>query len=194
MPVPIEVVRRHCHLDDDALAPQTDALLKIYINAAVNWFEGQTHRSVVSRTHRWILAEFPYDCDDVSIRLPRGKTQSVDSIAYVSGNQTTTLTGPSASPPGTGFSESLIGDDGGLIMPPYGGSWPSTDYEVPAPVTITFQAGWTLSQIPDDVKYALLFYCSDAYELRGTSDLDTAGRNLDARTSLISPYSLHRWY
>jgi uncharacterized phiE125 gp8 family phage protein len=189
LPLTMEVVRQHCHIDDDEMAPQVDTLLGIYLRAAVYWFEGETHRSIVARTHRWSLAEFPY-AGDLVIRLPRGKTQAVTSIVYGS----SVMTGPSASPPGSDFQQSLLGDDGGILLPASGGIWPTADPLAVAPITITFTAGYTVNEIPEDIKEALLFYCSDAFELRGTSDLDVAGRNLKTRSSIISPYILSRWY
>ncbi|HLF12791.1 MAG TPA: phage head-tail connector protein, partial [Gammaproteobacteria bacterium] len=58
-----------------------DVLMSQYIPDAVAWAEGAMRRSVMARTHRWILECFPYG-DDQTIRLPRGKVQGVTSIVY----------------------------------------------------------------------------------------------------------------
>jgi hypothetical protein len=42
--------------------------------------------------------------------------------------------------------------------------------------------------------HALMFAVADALELRGTSDLTVAGRNFETRETLISGWSLSRWY
>jgi uncharacterized phiE125 gp8 family phage protein len=187
----LDLVKAHCAIDDDDF----DAQLDVYIRAAVEWAEGQMHRTIYSRTHQWVLKTFPYDRWQ-GIRLPRGKTQSVTSIVYYSSGAHT-LTGPSSgSPAGTDWQESLIGDGGGWLLPPQGGSWPSVDCDVPAPVTITFEAGWLANELPADITHALLFAISDAFEFRGSDDftLQSAGSNLSAREALISPYKLVRWY
>jgi hypothetical protein len=79
-------------------------------------------------------------------------------------------------------------------MPPRSQSWPSTDLDVPAPVTINFTAGWLAGNVPDDIIHGLLFAVSDGFELRGSADITQIGRNFETREILISPYRLKRWY
>lgn len=190
-PIAIGLIRDHCHVDEQP-GTYTDDLLYSYMKAAIYWAEGEMHRTIISRSHRWVLREFP--CGEYQeILLPRGKVQSVESIAYVTGGVTTTLTGASASPPGTDFQQDLNSNDAGVLMPARGASWPSVDSDVIAPVIITFTAGWSAANVPQDILHALLFYVSDAYELRGTTDIDS-GRFVDVRESKISGYRLHRWY
>lgn len=188
------LLKKHVRVDftDD------DDLLDAYAQAAVLWIEADTKRTIVRRAHRWILKDFnlshPYD-----LRLPRGKTVSVESVQYSASGAVQTLTGPSSDPVGTGYQEDLRGDDGGVIMPSRGGSWPSVDSDVPAPVVINFTAGWTISNLPADLLHAILFCIADAYDLRGTQDfhpsmLGTDGARLKAREALISGYRLSRWY
>ncbi len=187
-PLDMTLVKQHVGADGSDF----DALLDLYARAAIEWAEGEMHRSIYQRPHVWVLREFPYGRGE--IRLPRGKTQSVDSVAYVVNGQTTTLTGPSSTPAGSGYQEDLRGDDGGVIMPVRGGSWPSVDLEVPAPVVITFTAGYPADEVPADMLRALLFAVADAFDVRGTADLRTAGGNLGAREALVSSYRLTRWY
>lgn len=188
--IDVDLVKLHCAIDDDRF----DAILPTWIRAAVEWAEGAMHRTVFSRSHTWVLKDFPRDGLE-GIRLPRGKTRSVESVSYVSGGQTYTLTGPSSgSPAGTGYQESLIGDDGGWIIPPRGTSWPSVDCDAPAPVTISFTAGWIASEVPSDIIHAIMFAVADCVDVRGTPDLNAHGGSLDAREALVSPYRLVRWY
>lgn len=170
-----------------------DVLIEQLIFAAIHWAENAMRRSIYAREHVWILEDFPRD-DRKEIVLPRGKTQDIISIAYSLSGTTTTLTGPSATPAGTDYQESLIGDDGGLIMPSRGEVWPDTDCDVPAPVTITFRAGWEISEIPDPIIHALLFTIADAYDLRGTGDFSGGGIHFETREILIAPYRIKRWY
>lgn len=190
-----DLIDLHSRVD----ASDDDELFQTYLRAAILWAEGSTHRTIVRRDHRWILREFPY-CDDLVIRLPRGKTQSVQSVSYSENGSIVTLTGPSSgSPAGTDYQEELSGDDGGVLMPLRGCSWPSADCDVPAPVKITFSAGWDAADIPPDVVHALLFAVQDAFDIRGTGDFNAAvlgstGPRLAARETLISGYRLDRWY
>jgi hypothetical protein len=192
-----ELVLRHAHLDDDILGADA-SLLNMYMLSAINWFESETKRSVVARSHRWVLRGFP--CDEwQEIRLPRGKTQSVQSIQYVTSGQSFTLTGESASPAGADFQEDIYGTDGGILMPNRANAWPAVDFDTPAPVVLSFIAGWTVSEIPPDAMQALLFAVSDAYEIRGTSDapgqfLGVAGEFLGFRQGMVAKYALRRVY
>lgn len=179
----------HANIDHD----EWEMLLVKYLPAAVENFENDTHRTAIRRAHRWVLDRFPYSPGH--IRLPRGKTTSVESIAYSLNGETVLLTGPSLSPSGSDFQEDLNGEDGGVIMPPRGQSWPSADSDVPAPVVIAFNAGYDWSDLPFGILQAILFKATDHVEFRGTADIP---RNQDvnqrAWDRLISPYVLTRTY
>jgi hypothetical protein len=187
----IGLIRAHCHVDEQPGTLQ-DALLLLYMQSAISWAEGEMHRTIFSRSHQWVLRHFPFEWLPV-IRLPRGKTQSVESIQYWNNATLMTLTGPDASPPGTDFQQSIIGDDGGELLPPITGAWPNSDLNVPAPVTINFTAGWSASQVPADITQALMFYVSDCMEMRGTADVEK-GSYADIRANKISAYTLNRIY
>lgn len=191
-PPPLDAVlmKKHVVIDD----ADFDDQLEVYAKAAVAWAEGSMHRTIYARAHVWVLKDFPRD-QYGAIRLPRGKTQSVQSVQYSSGGSLITLQGPSSgSPAGSDYQEDLRGDDGGVLMPARGGSWPSVDSDVPAPVAINFMAGWAADAVPSDLLHALWFSIADAFDLRGTSDLANAGDRLDVRETLISAYRLIRWY
>ena len=189
-PLDISLVKQHLAVDDT----NSDTLIEAYMQGAVAWAEGAMHRTIYARSHRWVLKDFPRDCDP-RIRLPRGKTQSVESIQYVNARQTLTLTGPSSgSPAGSDWQEDLHDDDGGVLLSPQGGIWPSVDYDAVSPVVINFTAGWLTAEVPSDVIHALLFAVSDSHDTRGTADLTSFGPNFNTRAALISPYNLVRWY
>lgn len=168
LPVSLSLLKSQLRIDHE----EFDVLLSsIHMPAAVSWAEGFMHRSILAKTHRLVLEDFPRGRDQ-SIRLPRGKTQSVTSIAYVSNNATTTLRGPtSGSPIGTDYREDLASNSGGVLYPAYNATWPSVDTDNPSPVLITFSAGWLQSEVPGDIKNALTMYCSDALEIIGGSDM-----------------------
>jgi hypothetical protein len=190
LPLDLDLVKEHLAVDGD----DNDALIESLIFSAILWAEGAMRRTIYRRSHTWVLRDFPVD-DFQEIRLPRGRTVSVESIAYSTGGQTLTLTGPSSgSPGGSDYQEDLRGNGGGVLMPARGSSWPSVDYDVPAPVAITFTAGWESAEVPSDIVQGLLFAISDGFELRGSGDMTQFGRNFETRNVLISPYRLKRWY
>lgn len=190
LPLDLELVKEHLAVDGD----DNDALIQTFIRASILWAEGQMHRTIYARSHSWVLRDFPRDCYG-EIRLPRGKTQSVESIVYSVNGSPVTLTGPSSgSPAGTDYQEDLRGDDGGVLMPARGSTWPSPDLDAVSPVVINFTAGYLAAEVPDEIIHGLLFSCSDAFELRGSGDMTMFGRNFETRQLLISPYRLKRFY
>jgi uncharacterized phiE125 gp8 family phage protein len=190
LPLDLALVKEHLAVDGN----DNDALIETFILAAIRWTEGAMRRTIYARSHSWVLADFPRDaCQE--IRLPRGKTQSVESIVYSSNGSLITLLGPSSgSPAGTDWQEDLRGDDGGMLVPARGSIWPCPDADAISPVVINFTAGWETGEVPDDIVHALLFSVSDAFDLRGTGDFSGGGGNFAVRELLISPYRLKRWY
>jgi uncharacterized phiE125 gp8 family phage protein len=190
LPVDLALVKTYCAVDGSDF----DDILESSLLAAVKMFEDTTHRTLFRRVHRWVLADFPQTAYQ-PIELPRGKTREVHSIAYVAGGQTMTLTGPSSIPAGTGYQEDLRGDSGGVVMPPRGGSWPSPDRDCPAPVVITFEAGWSSAELPKDVLLALLFATRIALDdNRGAVDPIKLAANRETFEAMVSGYRLTRWY
>jgi hypothetical protein len=175
--------------------PDLDALIKTNLAAAVGAFEGTTHRTVLRRVHRWVLADFP-QTDYQRIRLPRGKTRAVQRIEVTIGGVVTTLHGPSSgSPAGTDYREDLTGDDGAEVMPSRSSSWPAPDYDSPAPVAIVFEAGWSPSEIPAGIMRALMFWVRAGIDdERGEISPANLAANRDAFEALVSGWRLTRWY
>lgn len=190
-PLDLALVKQHVAVD----GTDTDELLELYARAAILWAEGAMHRTIYRRPHRWVLADFPRDrCQE--IRLPRGRTASVESIVYDAGaGSFVTLTGPSSgSPAGTAYQEDLQDEDGGVIRPLTGASWPSVELYGVKPVVINFTAGYTAGAVPADIIHAMLFAISDAFDTRGSADLTVFGKNFETRNLLLSGYNLTRFY
>jgi uncharacterized phiE125 gp8 family phage protein len=188
LPLDLTLVKSHCAVDFN----DVDDLLTTYIMAAVAAFENSTHRSIVQREYRWVLAGFPIYPHE-RIRLPRGKTVSVTQIDHISDGSTVTLTGPTSTPAGDEYQEDLRGDDGGVLLPPQGQQWPTADCDVPDPVTITFQAGYDAATLPSDILNALLFHIRNSLDDQRTDPQKTQA-NLAAFETLVSGYRLSRVY
>lgn len=160
--------------------------------AALTWAEGVTRRSIVNRTHRWGIRDFPRDGIG-AFRLPLGLAQTVTSIAYSLNNSITTLTGPtSSSPEGTGYQEELRSHLGGIVMPPVGGSWPDVDSDVPTPILVTFTAGWLTDDVPGDILDAMVMHIHDNLEVRSAQDM-LSTTDLDVKEHKLGRWVLRRW-
>lgn len=189
LPISLDLVKTHCAID----FTDQDTLLSAYVMAAIKAFEDTTHRTLFRRGHSWVLDRFPWTPYQ-QLTLPRGKTRSVDRIEYVNGGVTIEMTGPSSgSPAGTSWQEDLRGDDGGVIMAPRGSTWPSVDVDAPAPVTITFTAGWSADELPPDALNALLFYVRTALDDARTDPVK-AQQNIATFEAMVSGYRLSRVY
>jgi uncharacterized phiE125 gp8 family phage protein len=185
LPLDLELLKQDLRIAGDDL---DEVIMAQYIPDAVEWAEGVMRRSIIARTHRWILDEFPCGADQ-TIYLPRGKVQSVTSIAYSSGGSVTTLRGASSgSPVGTDYQEDLRGHVG-RIMPNRGESWPSVDDDVPSPIVITYTAGWDAADVPADIKRALTVSVADALEGNGVVVVKN-GFDIEFRDKLISAWRI----
>lgn len=183
--VDLSLVKKHCRVDftDD------DDLINAYIDAGVLWVENTTDRTIFPRAHKWVLSGFP-DGRVKTFQLPRGLTQSVASVKYTSGGVLTTLDPAD-------YQTDLSFDSGGVLYPTYGLSWPTTDEDALTPVEINFTAGYT--DVPQPLMSAIWLSISDAYDMRGASDLSQSlasevGERFMAREALVSQYRLGRVY
>lgn len=188
LPLDLSFVKQHLAIDYD----DNDALIEQYVLAAIRAFEDTTHRTIYSREHVWVLQDFPLTAYQ-HIDLPRGRTTAVASIVYYDGDTATTLTGPTSAPAGTEYQEDLRGDHGGVVMPPLGSCWPSTNVEHVAPVTITFTAGWAGDEVPPDITQALLWYVRTALD-DNRSDPMKAEANNRVFEAMVSGWRLDRFY
>lgn len=182
----LETLKLDLRISDDSL----DSILSTqYIPAAVEWCEGVTKRIMVSRQLQWVVSDFPDRSTNYAFYLPGGKVTAVAQIDYVDNQATTTLAGPSSSPAGTGFQESLS-DSVSRIMPAQGESWPTPDSDAIDPVKVTYTAGWeTQDDVPEDLKRAMTAYVYGALELDGLLQI-RSGYDPDFAEKLASAY---RW-
>ena len=184
LPLDLALLKADLRIDSHDL---DEVLLTQYIPSAVEWAEGVMNRSIIARDHRWVLSGFPVG-HDLTITLPRGKTQSVTSVAYSTGGRRKTLKGPSANPPGSDYQEDRHGHAGRLL--PLRGGWPSIDTDVLAPVTIIFRAGWPDHMtVPAAIKRALTANVFEQMELIGLLTIRT-GFDSEFTEKLLSGWRL----
>ena len=138
-----------------------DALIDLYIEAATEWYEGQTSRATYEQTLEHILGVFP--ASD-TIFLPRATPlQSITSLKYKDsdGTETTWAAG-----------NYIANTDSipGALTRAYGISWPSfTPYPV-SPIRIRYVAGMTstspISEAPAALKIPIMLLIGGLFENR----------------------------
>jgi len=92
---------------------------------------------------------------------------------------------------GTDWQEDLSSDNGGIIAPPFDGSWPTARSLTLGAVTVTFVTGYgdDAEDVPESLIRAMMYRLADFYELRSSLDIaqpafadelqDTAARVAD---------------
>ncbi len=181
-PIQIEQAKDHLRITGD----DENSLLTGYIVAAREFAEDYTNRKLLSQTWELRLEAFPI-ANYGEIRLPFGKTISVDDISYYDTDGTLqSLAGPSSSPVGTAWLEDLNDDAGGILRHPLASVWPSVHPGVPIPVSISYTCGYgdDANDVPENIKTAILYRVADLFELRGSGD----GEMSQVAERLLRPY------
>jgi hypothetical protein len=192
---PLTLTKIKEHLRVEADQQEDDALLGDLIRSGREWCEDYTHRKLINQAWDYTLDCFPI----WALELPFGKCQSVDSITYFdSAGASQSLAGPTSSPVGTGWQEDLSSDNGGIIEPAIGGSWPDIQSQRRGAVTIRFTAGFgaELDKMPEPLINAILYRVADLYDVRGTLDMPQpafAGKLPNIAETLAGPYILRRF-
>jgi len=147
-------------------APDEDALLDVYIAAAVAHVERATGRLLAARTAWLMLPDFPPGCGQ-AIELPGGLVQSITAVTYVDDGGAVQTIAPEE--------YALEASDGApaLLRPTYGVIWPVTRPWA-LPVTVSYVAGWPAQGIPEDfgalvpapLRTAVLMLAAELYERR----------------------------
>lgn len=170
-PWTLEVAKAHLRITIDA----EDELIREYLVAARRWVESETKRALISQVWEYSLPDWPlaWENDNGAIRLPLGRCLSVQEIRYRNTSDVeTTLTGPTSDTPGTDYQEDLSSDEGGVVSPTPDDSWPSLKGFRLRPVIVKFTAGYGTdpSDVPSDLRMAVLYRLSDLHEYRGSFD------------------------
>lgn len=182
-PVTLDEVRGWLNIDSSHI----DANLARAVLAARLWCENYCSRRFVTQTWEMALDAFTSE-----IEIPIHPVQAVDSIVYIdSDGAEQTLTGPSTSPAGTDWQESL-GSVEARIMPPWNGSWPSTRGVYDA-VRIRFTVGYGGPEdVPHPICQAIAMLAGHAIEnTEATAPVEIREVPFGVR-SLLTPYMVPR--
>ena len=166
-PVTLEQLKGHLKITHD----EEDDILRIYLRAAVQWCEDFTNRALVTQQWKWVLQDFPWG--GRPFVLPFGQCSAVAGIDYYDTNDSQIqLRGPTStgSPAGTDYQEDLTDDEGAIIAPKAGQSWPSVYTDRLSPVEVNFTVGWSVAEVPAPLVQAVLYRADDFYSFRGSAD------------------------
>lgn len=153
-PVSLQEAKAHCRVD----AAEDDGILVSYLLAARSHLETLTGRVFAPQTLEFSTNSFQNaDGEDV-ISLPVAPVRSVTSIAYIdqAGNAQT-LSGAAY--------EANLSKEPVKLEPAYNGSFPTARDTYNA-VTVRFEAGYPLGNLPEPLRVAILLLVGHWYANR----------------------------
>lgn len=177
MPVSVIEARQHCRASD-----ADDAVLALYLAAAVQSVQDATNRALVTETWRLAADAFPAGCLTLPWAPLLGVTEvrywdaaGVDTALASTVYQVETPSGPTAPP-------------GRLMLGP-SQFWPAVQAGRADAVRITFTAGYgaEASTVPAPLRAAVLLMVGSMYEFR-EADAARALTENPAVNRLLSPY------
>jgi len=179
-PVSLELAKQHLRVD----FPEDDRLIQMYIVAARQYAEKYTNRAFFSQQWQLSLDHFPLpkfkttlnseerhdwpyfgaSWDYFSIRLPKPRCISVDSVTYLDLTATLQTLDPS-----TYFVDTS--SEPARLVPAQNLFWPYTQQYLPGSVSITYTTGSygdgvTVNTCPQTIVMAMLLLIGHWYEHR----------------------------
>ncbi len=196
-PISIEEAKEHLRLDDDI----DDIPVKTFIKAARLWAEKYTGRAFITRTVQQYLDSTASILDPLYegmrtgietraysnyIELAASPAISVTSINYYNDSDTQSTWATS------NYYVDTISDLGRIYLRD-GGTFP-TDLRAANGLEINYTAGYgtNRSDVPADIRLAMLQYMTFAYEHRGEQEGGTPPMPPSILNTLLSPYKIMR--
>jgi len=196
-PISIEEAKEHLRLDDDI----DDIPVLTFIKAARLWAEKYTGRAFITRTVQQYLDSTASILDPLYegirtgietraysnyIELAASPVISVTSINYYNDSDTQSTWATS------NYYVDNVNDLGRIYLRD-GGTFP-TDLRAANGLEINYTAGYgtSRSDIPSDIKLAMLQYMTFAYEHRGEQEGGTPPMPPKILSTLLNPYKIIR--
>jgi uncharacterized phiE125 gp8 family phage protein len=161
-----------------------DTYLEAIITAARRRVEDWLGRALITQTWNFYYSAFP-ECD--SFTLQKGTLQSVTSVKYTDSDADETTIA------GTVYESNTAAIPGEVTLK-YGQSWPTAVLKTVNPINIEAVVGYgdAASDVPKNVRQAIMILCEDMYEQRGEVITGTIVANIDWLSALLSPERLWR--
>ena len=196
-PISIEEAKEHLRLDDDV----DDIPVKTFIKASRLWAEKYTGRAFITRTLQQSVDSTASILDPLYegirtgietraysnyIELAASPAISVTSINYYNDSDTQSTWATS------NYYVDTISDLGRIYLRD-GGTFP-TDLRAANGLEINYTAGYgsSRSDIPDDIRLAMLQYMTFVYEHRGEQEGGTPPMPPKILSTLLNPYKIIR--
>lgn len=155
-----------------------DALITVYMNAAINDAEEYTGRAVFDTVYKYTLMDFPSGAEIV---LPRSPVSAVASIKYYDEDGVLQTFG-------TGnYSVNINDQMRGSIYLDEDADWPAVQEDNPEAVEIAFTAGYgsAYTDIPQAFAFGILLYAGHVYDFR---DGDATDKLQKIRERIFHPF------
>lgn len=169
--VTLEEVKQHLRVEDG----EQDALLRSFIQAATAQLEQRLDRALVTQTWRQHARCF----DNIRLRPSPVDVESVEISYFDTDGAAQTLDGA--------VYWAARDAEGVFLQLAHGQSWPAL-YSRPDAITITYDAGAAVADVPSDLKVAIMLHVAFLYDHRST--------HIDSRISPSSAYDAlirHYW-
>lgn len=178
-PVSLAEIKVQCRVTHNG----EDDLLTSYGIASRQWCENYCWRALLEQTWRLRLCAFPFI--NGPIYLPRPPALSVTTFSYEDSNgDSQTLTSSDY--------QLEVGEEPAILLPAIDTNWPTTEIGNVAAVTIDYKAGYgtAASNVPQQIKQAILMLCSHWYKHREPVDSMNVNNVPFAVESLLGPYMI----
>lgn len=164
LPVELAELKLHCGVEDNSF----DTLLTTQLKAAIAHVEQVLDRALGTQTWQLALDEFA----DV-IELPRGPVLEIvtDGFAYLDS------AGTERAVPAEIYTLDMVSNPQRVVRNA-DESWPTDVSDRVNAVTITFQAGYTSSTLPHDLKQAVLMLAAHWFENRSAVNVGNIANQL----------------
>lgn len=181
--LPLTLAEAKAHLRVDGSAE--DALVALYLDAAVTAVEAETGRALLPQDWELQLDGFPASREPVD--LPIAPAMSITSVITVS------AAGVQITLAGTAYQVQLPAGpwaERGRLFPPAGQDWPATDEGVSGAVRVLYRAGYaSAAEVPAPLRHAALLALGDFYANREQAGATKVTDN-PAFARLIAPFRL----
>jgi uncharacterized phiE125 gp8 family phage protein len=189
-PVTLDEALAHCRISADT----EDGIVAGYLISARTFAETFTRRPLIQRTYvynvdfMWprIPVQYPSPYLPVlmyrdRVDLPRDPVISIGSVQYIDSTGAVQVLDPSQY-------VAYLDEPVPYLEPPYGVVWP-TPRTQPACITVRFDAGFGPgpSDVPEEIRQAMLLLIAYAYDNRGSAQFGGRGRGSagDVTSSIV---------
>lgn len=175
-PVTLNDAKLHLRVDYD----DDDALIAPMIKAARGYCETWTGRTFIEKALELSLDIFPFEN---YVRLPGQPVTAISSMKYTDSDGV-----EHSMSVGTDY---LVDIDGGRVVLPYGGSWPSATLYPVNPVKVDYAAG---GSVPEAVVQAIKLLIGHWYENREAVMVGTISKEVEFSVHALLSQHRDRWW